>query len=196
IKPFHMFATSRNRLAVTQKQKNILFIGPERSHKKLEAFIKLIEEDKNNRFNYLFISMQHPPSKQLQILQEKHSNIQCLFGFVEPDRYFKLIKESMFVFLPHDLQFCGCLSGVLCDAVSSGTAVIAENMPPHDELFYEHGPMGYLTNLNACDWQKTLLERNTESDYSQFQENMAACREASVDIRIQHVFRTLLQSSV
>lgn len=192
IKPFHQMAFPRIQRSFQEKSRTILFVGPECEHKKVAPVIELIKKDKDNRFRYVFCSMKDRLDQEnLRFLKEK-VNVEILFGYLDPDEYYRLFSEATFVILTHDDNFEGTLSGVFCDAIASGTAVIARDMAPHNEFFNRFGEMGFLVDYTNPEWYRNLLTSDLSKAYSIFQLHMALCRDSSSMNSIRGVFKSVL----
>ncbi len=188
IKPFHQLAVSRNRLAWEETSRTILFLGPELEHKKIAPVVDLIKADRENRYRYVFCSMRDVAPETRAFL-EARDNVELLTGYVADDEYYRLFSEADFVIMTHDEDFEGALSGAFCDAVASGTAVVARDMAPHDEFFERFGPMGFLVNFTGPEWCKRVLAGDMKAEYKKFRANMAACRESCGMEAVRDVFR-------
>ena len=193
IKPFHQIMFNRVRLSWQQKSRMILFVGPESAHKKIEHVINLIINDKKRRFSYTFCSMQTNLLPQTRSFLETQKNVKVLYDLQEDDIYHRLISEAFLIILTHNNNFEGALSGVFCDAIASGTPIIAQDMAPHNEFFERFGPMGFLVDYADPMWHKKVLDKNLVETYTDFQQNMAKCREYCGMENIRKVFKTVLK---
>lgn len=192
IKPFHQIAFPRTQLSFQEKSQTILFVGPECEHKKVAPIIELIKKDKNNRFRYVFCSMKDSLDQENSRFLKEKENVEILFGYLASDDYYRLFSEAVFVVLTHDDNFEGTLSGVFCDAIASGTAVIARDMAPHNEFFSRFGEMGFLVDYTNPEWYRNLLTSDLSEAYSMFQLHMTLCRDASSMNSIRDTFKTVL----
>lgn len=195
IKPFHQIGYHRVCLSLQEKKRTILFVGPDQSHKKIDNVIQLIKNDVEKKFNYVFCSMREPLELQMQNFLEKQSNVKVLLGYLDNDEYYKLISEATFIILTHDNDFEGALSGIFCDAIASGTPVIARDMAPHNEFFNRFGPMGFLVDYNEPEWYNQVLSIDLAANYRAFQNNMAVCRSWCSMESIRGVFQKALKTS-
>jgi len=192
IKPFHQVAFHREILSWQEKKRTILFMGPESSHKKLQPVIDLIKCDKERRFRYLFCAMHENLDAKTRVFLDAQDNVELSYGYVEDEKYYSLFSEVSFIILTHNLDFEGALSGIFCDAIASGTPIIARDMAPHNEFFNRFGPMGILVNYEAPEWCKHVLNHNSLNKYEEFQHNMAKCRDSCNMEAIRGVFRVVL----
>jgi glycosyltransferase involved in cell wall biosynthesis len=192
IKPFHQTGYSRNRMTFKEKKRMILFIGPDQPHKRIDNVIQLIKSDVGGKYSYCLCKIQKPLAPHVQNILEEQSNVKVLHGYLDNDEYYRLISEATFIILTHDRDFEGALSGIFCDAIASGTPVIARNMAPHNEFFDHFGDMGYLVDFSVPHWFNDVLNYDVEKRYEEFQNNMAACRAFCSRESIREVFQKIL----
>jgi glycosyltransferase involved in cell wall biosynthesis len=189
---YHKIGQDRVRLSSHEKKPVILFVGPERAHKQVKPVIDLIKKDRERRYRYVFCSMDDAISEQDRSFLQAQENVELGFGYMADEKYYRLYSEAMLILMTHDTDFEGTLSGVFCDAVASGTPVIARDMAPHSEFFERFGPMGFLVDYADPGWCRDFLGANLQEVYPQFQKNMERCREASSMEAIREQFRKML----
>lgn len=177
IKPFHQMGHQRECLELARKAKTILFLGPECSHKRLDPVLDLIRADRKEYYQYVLCGMREMSESARAFLQAQR-NVKLLFGHTGNDDYYRHFSDAALVILTHDLGYEGALSGAFCDAIASGTAVIARDMAPHNEFFEQFGPMGFLVDFNNLSWCQRILNTNLEACYEDFQKNMARLRQS------------------
>ncbi|MEL7655587.1 MAG: glycosyltransferase [Bacillota bacterium] len=192
IKPFHKIGQSRVQLSYHEKRRIILFVGPEREHKKLDPVIDLIKSDKARRYRYVFCSMTDKMSVHSRIFLEARENVELKFGYTTDREYYRLFSEAMLIILTHDEGFEGALSGVFCDAIASGTPIIARDMAPHNEFFERFGPMGFLVDYADVEWCQHVIGANAQDMYPVFQSNMERFRKSCQVEAIRELFRKML----
>ena len=192
VKPFHQFGFNRVQLSWQEKSRTILFLGPACVHKKVEPVIDLINGDKERRFRYVFCSMRESMAPQTRAFLEAQNNVGLSFGYTVADEYYRLFSEAALIILTHDKDFEGTLSGAFCDAIASGTPVIARDMAPHNEFFERFGPMGFLVDYDIPEWYKHVLGADFGIIYNVFQQNMAACRASCTMEANREMFREIL----
>ena len=188
IKPFHQMAFPRVQRTWDEKSRMILFVGPEQSHKKIEPICDLIKSDNAHRYRYVLCSMRDNMQSETRVFFEQQENVELMFGYTNMDVYFKLFSEANLVILTHDNNFEGTLSGIFCDAIASGTPIIARDMAPHSEFFQRFGDMGYLVDYTDPNWCDKVLNSDIERRYEEFQSNMAICRASCSIESIREVF--------
>lgn len=191
VKPFHQIGVRRARLSWQQKTATILFLGPERPHKRIDPVVDLIKRDKDRRYRYVFCAMRDMAPDTRAFL-EAQENVELSFGYVSDDEYYRLFSKAALVILTHDEDFEGALSGAFCDAIASGTAVVVRDMPPHDEFFQRFGPMGFLVDYADPEWCDPVLNGDLATRYEEFQRNMAACGDSCGMEANRAIFRTAL----
>jgi glycosyltransferase involved in cell wall biosynthesis len=195
VKPFHQMSQPRKRLAANEKTRNVLFLGPDQLHKKVGPVLQLMKADHAKHFHYVFCSMARDTAARLRLELDGRLNTELAFGYVEPGDYYRRFSEARIVILTHDSDFEGALSGAFCDAIASGTPVVARLMAPHDEFFARFGPMGFLVDYDSPGWYAPLLNGTLAQHYREFQRNMAACRAACSTEAIREVFRASFSRS-
>lgn len=193
VKPFHQISQPREILPLEKKGCDVLFLGPEQPHKSVGPMIQLMNADASDQFRYVFCSMAH--EGQTNPVLPGGQNVEVMRGYTEPAEYYRRFSGARVVLLTHDANFEGALSGAFCDAIASGTPVVARRMAPHDEFFARFGPMGFLVDYDTPEWYAPLLNGTLSERYNEFQQNMAACRAACNGEAIREVFRTLLHRS-
>ena len=192
IKPFHQMGFSRVRLSLREKSKTILFIGPEQAHKKIKPVVDLIKSDGKCRYNYVLCSMHDNMPPPIRTFLEAQENVRLSYGYETNGDYYRLISEAALIMLTHDKDVEGAFSGVFCDAIASGTPIIARNMAPYNEFFARFGPMGFLVDYDDPQWRKHVLSPDLVDRYQEFQQNMAVCREACSMQAIRETFNKAL----
>lgn len=192
IKPFHQIGLSRAKFSIGQKSNTILYLGPECAHKKIKPVIDLLNADKDCKYRYVLCSMRDDMSKDIRSFLEAKANVELSFGYTPMEKYYRLFSEAALIILTHDADYEGTLSGAFCDAIASGTPVIARNMAPHNEYFNRFGPMGILVDYEDPDWLKAVIEMKLENICSDYQNNMAMCRAACGMEANRDIFRFIL----
>jgi glycosyltransferase involved in cell wall biosynthesis len=189
--PYHQIAIPRRRLKWKAKSRTVLYMGPELPHKSIDPVIQLITRDTQRRFRYLFLAMEKI-SPDARAFLENQPNVRLEFGYVPDDEYYRAFSEAALVIMTHDAMLEGRLSGILCDAIASDTALVARDMAPHNEFFNRFGDMGFLVDYREPGWCDRILNAGLESLYDGFQKNMAACRKASSLENIRAIFHKAL----
>ncbi|MDR3561366.1 MAG: hypothetical protein P4N59_08000 [Negativicutes bacterium] len=193
VMPYHKIGQARVQLSWHEKKPVILFVGPQRVHKKVEPAIDLIKNDRERRYRYVFCSMADTIPDRTRSFLEAQENVELAFGYTADDVYYRLYSEAMLILLTHDTDFEGTLSGVFCDAIASGSPIIARDMAPHREFFQRFGPMGFLVDYADVGWCRHVLGANLQQVYPEFQKNMERCRESCRMEAIREQFRKLLE---
>jgi glycosyltransferase involved in cell wall biosynthesis len=194
IKPFHQIGWQRDIKPWNQKERTILFLGPECNHKRLDPVMDLIHRDRDCKYRYILCAMGALQQRHHQLAQS-HKNVEIFNGHLNDDQYYRLFSDASFVILTHDHNYEGALSGAFCDAIASGTAVIARNMAPHNEFFDAFGAMGYLTNYDDPTWPDRILNCDLPTHYPEFQRNMARLRASCSMDANRAVFATALSAA-
>lgn len=194
IKPFHQLAAARLRLPWKKRTNNVLFLGPALPHKPIAPVLDLLRADTTRRYRYVFCRF--TPLRDRLMMRELRSlpNVELRTQFEPDNEYYQLIAEAAAVILTHDRGFEGATSGPFCDAISSGTPVITRIMAPATEYWERFGPMGILVDYEKPGWYVPLLEMDLCARYSEYQENMAACRASSTIESVRRVFASILSS--
>ena len=193
VTPYHKMSVPRTVLPWEKKTNQVVFFGPETSYKPLAPMVELIRRDTERRFRYVFRAMRDIDPDHRSFL-EAQPNVDLGSGFVPDEEWFRLFSEAALVVLTHEKVFEGRLSGILCDAVASGTAVVARSMAPQTEFFERFGEMGFLTDFAGPEWCGRVLDTDLASLYPAFQQNMAACRESCSTEAIRDVLRRGIES--
>lgn len=193
IVPFHMFSAKRERKPISHKTNDIILIGPLSTHRPIERFLSLIRADRKQKFRYKLCGMnQDIPDAVVRELSTQ-PNVEIRFGYMSADEYHQVFGEAIFVFMNHmRADYDGTLSGIFCDAVASGTAIIAEHMAILDEWFNKYGEMGILIDCSDETWPERVMAIDFRSRYAHWQGNMAACRSGHSQERIREVLLGLL----
>jgi glycosyltransferase involved in cell wall biosynthesis len=191
ITPFHQVGFDRQRSDWDKRKNVVLFMGPALERKPLQPLIDLIERDTEKRFNYVLRAMIELPPEQKEFFAGR-SNVDVGYGYVDDSEYYELFSSSSLVMLTHNLLFEGKISGPFCDAIASGTPVIAADMSPGNEYFTEFGAMGYLVNFDDPSWSEKIINVDLASDYVDFQPNMVKCRNGCSLSAIREVFSLVL----
>jgi glycosyltransferase involved in cell wall biosynthesis len=176
--PFHQIASDRPQQPWARRNRTILFMGPVLSRKPVEPLIHLIKADEKRSFRYVLRRMDNTDSDARAFL-ESQPNVDIGYGYLKDEEYYRLFSESALVILTHNRLFEGELSGLFCDAIASGTPIIALDMSPHNEFFTRFGEMGFLADYAGDpQWHKRILASGLEALYDGFQRSMAKCRES------------------
>jgi len=195
IKPFHQISASRLRIPLDQKRRMVLFLGPESPHKRVAPIVDLIKMDHGRQYQYLFFAMNGNTAAETEAFLQSRENVELRFGYIPADEYYRLFSEAALILMTHDKDYEGTLSGAFCDAIASGTPVVAQDMAPHNEFFAAFGPMGFLVDYADPDWFEPLLATDLSARYQEFQKNMIACRDSCNMEAIRNVFRSALMLS-
>ena len=192
IKPFHQIGFDRIRVPWHEKQNTVLFIGPIVPHKSIVPLLGLIDADRHKLLKYKIIGLGKPLPHEYECRLNEASNVEVVYGYMKNDQYYSAIAESRYIFMSHDADFEGTLSGVFCDAIACGTALIASSMEPHREWFMKCGNMGFLVDYAQDDWWAPILGSSVEATYPRFAENMETCRRMCTMEKNRDLFRRLL----
>lgn len=194
-RPLNQMGASRYRPALTARSNIIFFMGSPLSSKPTKPLIELIKKDKDRRYKYILRRMDYLDA-ETRVFLESQSNVDLASGYLEPDDYYRHLSEASWVLLTHNLLFQGKLSGIFCDAVASGTPIIARDMSPHDEFFERFGNMGVLVDFEDPRWCDGFLTTDFSLQLDTFQRNMAAGRESCSMEAIRNIFHMALKLSI
>lgn len=189
VKPFHQFSAPRNRLPWREKSPTVLFLGPECPHKQLGPVLDLILSDSTCLYRYVLAGMGEMAPEVHPWLKAR-DNVEVMFGHICDDTYYRLFSEAALVILTHDRRYEGALSGAFCDAIASGTVVVATDMAPFNEYFNRFGAMGFLVDYSDRTWCEQVLNCDLAAEYDEFQQNMATLRDACGTDAVRDVFRS------
>ncbi len=192
IKAYHGVSATHKQTNKTVAKNTILYLGPISSHKPIEPLINFIKNDVDKKYNFLFCSIQKGMSDEARRYLHTCDNVEIRDGYLSDEDFLTIFSEAKYVVMTHDERFEGVLSGVFCDAIASGTPIIAQEMEPHLEYFLRYGRMGMLVNFSEDSWYKQLLLDDSTSNYKKFQKNMKTCK-ASGDLKsVRNVFKSVL----
>ena len=146
----------------------ISFFGPIKTDKPIEPFIHLIKADKERRFTYYLFNVKK--SEVIQWLASKSlpSNIHVEETWRSFEDHATSLIKSTFVFMSHDSNYEGKLSGNLCDCISFGIPYISRPMEPVTSLENQYGAMGYTADFSDPDWSEHFIDTLDWSLYHQY----------------------------
>jgi glycosyltransferase involved in cell wall biosynthesis len=177
IVPFHQIGEHRWVRPSGQGHGRISFMGSGRRDKGLDRFVEMIVHDTTGKHEYGLYGDLHLDACTRAILGKAPANVEVVDRYISDSEYWERMRESSFVILPHRRSFEGALSGIFCDAIASGTPVIASRMEPYIEFFERFGEMGHLVDCEQPGWYRDILKRDLWEKYELFQSNMRRARE-------------------
>jgi glycosyltransferase involved in cell wall biosynthesis len=176
VKPFHQLSVQwpqkKNRV---ERAGHILFMGPPMKTKPLEPCLQLIRADRDRKYQYVITVADRIP-EATHVWLAKQENVQLISGYVPPEKYQSLFLDAAFVLLTHDRSYEGRLSGVFCDAVASGTPVIARPIAPFTEFFDRFGALGLMVEFEGEGWCNAIFDGMESIDRERYQAAAASCR--------------------
>lgn len=177
--PYHKLGATRSIRSLEERRREIVFLGAPTEERGVDRFIRWASRDVASSFEYSIYGDLESVSTQLSGAACATPRIKVRNCYLSDEEYHSVIANAAFVALPFKKSFEGRLSGVLCDAISHGTPVIASMQEPHIDMFRSYGAFGYLVpsepdNDSNFSWQKPI-----ESEWLAFQEAMARVRRAN-----------------
>ena len=176
---YHLFNKLNYGVKSINKKNVISFFGPTMLSKPIYDICSLINKDLNNNFEYLFVNTSNEDERKIKALIFNKNTVFFERKYLSNQLYASIIKNSRYVFLPHNYLYQGKLSGIFCDCVANGTPVISNNIDPISNYFIEFGPMGFIYNYtDSILWQEDFFEKcNNNNLYNEFLNSMKKCKE-------------------
>jgi hypothetical protein len=154
----------------------ITFIGPHREDKPIDPFIRLIEADQSSVFSYRLLSVDpHSVDPLNNSILLDQDNVQFIPYIDSYAAYNEFITSSSYLFLSHNSNFSGKLSGNLCDAIRLGVPLISRMTLPVLEYFRDYGKIGLLHDMqddSHANYQQLLHLLHNDDYYRFFKANM------------------------
>ena len=156
IKKYHLAVAKQGGAANLNSRLIISFFGPVKHDKPLQPFLSLIHADQSELFVYVL----YKPgvlNKEDEAYLKSKKNVQIYEGWLTRDDFQMAMHNSYYVFLSHNEEYEGKLSGNLCDCLAYSVPFIAQNMSPANELTDSYGNMGFITDFSDPKWMEYFL---------------------------------------
>lgn len=192
--PFHQAGVRRRVAPYSEREMLISYIGWARPSKGLDRFLDMVLRDAHGKFRYELRGTFNLTDKQLAMIAEAGGRLTVVRGYIPDDEYFDYFNRSMFVALPYGGEYAGNLSGILCDAISTGTPIIGSTIEPFVEYFERFGELGHLIDFNLTGVRQDIFVPPTPQTFAHYQKNLAAASRAHDFDSIANAYVKLLTS--
>jgi len=156
----------------------VTFFGPASASKPLEAIFPLIAADGSRCFTYRFVNLSADHAETVRRRFPDNGNITFINRYLGEAEYHVIIRESLYVFLPHNRFYEGKVSGILSDCIANGVPVISDTIEPLLELCQAYGPIGCVFSYDAeSDWVGRLRVMQSMEAQTQFRMALRRCFE-------------------
>lgn len=189
---FHQAGIVRDVRSFDDRRQHISYIGWAREGKGLDQFLALVARDRYGAFTYGLYGTFHLSDHHRAVIQQAGDRIELVSGYIPDDQYIEFFNQSMFIALPYGEAYAGSLSGVFCDAISTGTPVIASRIEPFTEYFETFGPLGHLVDFDDATILDAVSAAPTREEYAVLQRNLLSAREAHEPGSIRRAFARVL----
>lgn len=167
---FQKYGIQRNVVPRESRENIISYLGGGRPDQGLEALVALYESDKLAGFT-LNISTYAAAAFRVKSINER-PNVKINTTFLSDDAFIEEFNRSAYVILPYNKAYEGKTSGILCDAITTGTPIIAPDFAPFSSLFKEYGAFGFLVDFETGQGFPSHSDLTDEAAYRTFQKNM------------------------
>lgn len=173
---YHKIGVGRKIVPLSERRREIAFLGAATEERGCDTFINWAALDCNGNYSYKIYGKVNLNSTQRDRIASLYPRIQVIDHYLSDDDYHEVIAKAMFIALPFRKSLEGRLSGVLCDAISHGTPVIASYMEPHIDMFESYGDFGFLVSSDSDKGINEILKSKIEPVWEVFQLAMSKAR--------------------
>lgn len=189
---YHKTGVVRRIRLLAERRREIAFLGATTQERGLDTFLDLAELDVGEKYSYRIYGKVNPNVEHRNRIATLYPKLEIVDRYLTDDEYHEVIANAIFIALPFKKSLEGRLSGVLCDAISHGTPVIAANQEPHTDFFETYGDFGYLVDVDSKEEMQRCLAIPIESVWDKFQLAMDAARkDHSFDAIAEQVLEVL-----
>jgi hypothetical protein len=167
---FQKYGIQRNVAPRESREDIISYLGGGRTDQGIEALVALYEGDQLAGFT-LNVSTYAAAAPGVKSIKDR-PDVKINTSFLSDDAFIEEFDRSAYVVLPYDKAYEGKTSGILCDAITTGTPIIAPNFAPFSSLFEEYGAFGFLVDFETGQGFPSHADLTDEVAYRTFQINM------------------------
>lgn len=192
---YHLLGADSNIDEINRNSKIISYFGPVMNAKPLSIIIDLIRADTKHTYKYNFYNVNAENINYIRSNISASTRVKFNDSFMTHEQYIRSIKESTYVFLPHNCLYEGKLSGIFCDSISNSVPVISDLIEPIIEYFKTYGQMGYIFDFHKNQhWTKEFFtDYNDNNLYENFKLSMKNCQISHQEERIIEEFITTFE---
>lgn len=152
VNKFNCFFNETNKISIS-------FFGPSSLEKPIEPLLELIRLDVDRRFQFRLYNIGKHCVKQIEEVVENYSNVSVINQYLTDEEYDQAFSRSDLVFMSHNRNFEGKLSGNLCDCISLGVPFVSNSIEPINEMLDKYGDIGFIVDMNQLEWVGNLIDR-------------------------------------
>ncbi len=175
---FHQAGIVRDIVPFGRRRRHMAYVGWARPDKGLDRFLKLAASDTVGQFTYGIYGTVRLDKRQEEIVLDLKDRLEVVSGYMPDEVYIEHFRSAMFIVLPYSDAYAGSLSGVFCDAISTGTPVIASCIEPFTEYFEAFGALGHLVDFNREPFPAALYVPPNAEAFLKYQTHLLAARTA------------------
>lgn len=138
---------------------SISFFGPSSSEKPIEPLLEFIKLDTKRRFQFRLYNVGRSSLRKCEDAIRSQSNVSMINQYLSYDEYNQAFSRSDLIFMPHNREFEGKLSGNLCDCIALGVPFISNLIEPINEMIEKFGEIGFVVDMTQPDWVDYLIEK-------------------------------------
>jgi|GEM_PF-3751302 len=191
--PLYMAGVER-RASKQRDFRTLLFMGMATPEKGLKKLWELMDSDSLKEYGFVVKGQFVLDEKANEFIKQNSERLVVKQGYISAAEYYETLSSCSFIVLPYEKSYEGKLSGVFCDAISTGTPVIAPNYPPFTTYFKKFGGLGILIDFESPCWASDLSTKITNSenwDYAaSFEKARGFHSQSAVRESILRVFRS------
>lgn len=162
----------------------ISFFGPPKPDKPLQPFLDMIAADRTGRFHYRIHNQSTSDIVARMGLDRLPDHVSVSEGWRGYEAYLDSCAASDIIFMTHNREFEGKLSGNLCDCVALGVPYICADMEPMRSLHAKYGALGYACDFDQSGWPGRLLDSISAEDLAS---KKSALERMANDYSIEHI---------
>lgn len=189
VKKHHLMAPIHQKLTEPFGRKiKISFFGPAKHDKPIEPFLHLIASDRAANFNYFIHN--HSEADILAKMQwpQLPEHVTVIEGWLGYQAHLENCAAADIIFMAHNRDFEGKLSGNLCDCIALGVPYISCAMEPMLSLHQRYGVLGYISNFDQPQWAEQLL---LSIDWRDLLEKREALQNMAEDFSVDRILADL-----
>lgn len=168
----------------------ITFIGPTKHNKTIVNFLKLIKADSNKKFKFRIVGVDPSVLNIYESNDFYHEHdIEISYGKLSPSNFYNVYYTSTYIFLGHNKNFDGLLSGNFCDCISTSTPFISQRIYPYIDYLNDYGKICILFDASVEGWEKSVIKH-----CHSYKEHKISINDLSLSINKQLVIDSLFGS--
>jgi len=171
IKDHHQFSRKQN-LKINGVKPRISFYGPVKYYKPIEPICDLIESDLNHKYDYYIYNVGNLSNGRFEKIRN-NQNVHTINTYMSEEELCLSIQSSTFIFLSHDSNYEGLLSGNFMDCMANTIPFLSGKSDVQSSFEKLYGPLGFTSDLQNANWAHYFLDGFEPESSVMFKANIA-----------------------